>query len=335
MKKKRVLASLLVAGIITSMLGGTVMASETEEGHAGISQETVLNERWGKPTFVAGAGLDDEQVNQTLSIFDYHSLDDVLYLRATGEDLVKYLGYGSGDDASMISSVMVNRENEGKGIEVEILTPDNITSISEDQYKNPLVTAGITDATVKVAAIRKVTGESALSGVYKAFEENGEAVDPERAQLAQEELEVTTDVSVNLIEGVEDEDEIESLKAQLNQALTDIKLELAELKKQQDKQITKEDVEEAVNIALKKNELDSKLSEEDVAKLVSLAEKYDTVDGVLSQETLEQLKELSKGFQEKLSGLGEKASELAEEGANWFSRAWTSIKNFFSGLINK
>ena len=331
MKKKRILSALMVVGVLTSILGGTVMA---EEGHAGVSQEKTIDERWGKPTFVAGAGLDDEQVNQTLSLFDYHSLDDVLYLRATGEDLVKYLGYGSGDDSSMISSVMVNRENEGKGIEVEILTPDNITAISEDQYKNPLVTAGITDATVKVAAIRKVTGESALSGVYKAFEENGEVVDPERAQLAQEELETTTDVSSSLIEGIEDEDEIESLKAQLNQALVDIKQELADIKANQEKQITKEDVEEAVNNALAKNDLSDKLTDEDVAKLVALAEKYDSVDGVLSQETLDQLKEISKGFQEKLGGLGEKASELAEEGANWFQKAWVSIKGFFSGLFD-
>ena len=169
--------------------------------------------------------------------------DSVKMEKATGADLVKYLGYGSGDDSVMLSSVVVNREDQGKGINVNILTPQNITQITADQYKNPLVTAGITDATVKVASVVKVTGESALTGVYKAFESNGETVDPERAQLAQTELDTTSDVSQSVVNKANEQSQNQNLsdsekekadeayKAQLNQTLVDIKRNWLSLRK--------------------------------------------------------------------------------------------------------
>ena len=67
-----------------------------------------------------------------------------------------------------ISSVSVKKLPKGSGIKVEILTPENITSITQSQYTNAAITSGITDAEIKVASPTKVTGESALVGVYKA-----------------------------------------------------------------------------------------------------------------------------------------------------------------------
>ncbi len=49
------------------------------------------------------------------------------------------------------------------------------------------MTAGIQDADVTIASSEDVTGESALAGVDKAFEEQGEEVDSSRTQVAQEE----------------------------------------------------------------------------------------------------------------------------------------------------
>ncbi|MDU5335570.1 DUF1002 domain-containing protein [Enterococcus sp.] len=316
------------------------------------SEDGAINERWGKPTFVAGAGLNQTQLDETMNKLGI-TQDSVKMEKATGADLVKYLGYGSGDDSVMLSSVVVNREDQGKGINVKILTPENITQITADQYKNPLVTAGITDATVKVASVVKVTGESALTGVYKAFESNGETVDPERAQLAQTELDTTSDVSQSVVNKANEQSQNQNLsdsekekadeayKAQLNQTLVDIKKELADLKEKQGELATKDDVEKIVNDALEKNNLSQYVTKDDISKLVALAQQYQTTDGVLDKESIQQLDKISNDFKgtvnkvsDQLGKFGDSLKGTLEENQGFFANLWQQVKDFFSGLTN-
>ena len=308
---------ILLAGLGLSLGAGLI---GQEKAHA---EDSAINERWGKPTFVAGAGLNQQQLNETMDKLGINQ-ESVKMETATGADLVKYLGYGSGDDSVMLSSVVVNREDPGKGINVDILTPQNITQITADQYKNPLVTAGITDATVKVASVVKVTGESALTGVYKAFESNGETVNPERAQLAQTELDTTSDVSQSVVNKANEQSQNQNLsdnekekadeayKAQLNQTLVDIKKELAELKEKQGELATKEDVEKIVNDALAKNNLSQYVTKDDINKLVALAEKYQTTDGVLDKESIEQLDKISNDFKGTVNKISDQLGKFGD-----------------------
>lgn len=88
-----------------------------------------------------------------------------------GYDLDNYLNTGIyTSDAEMISSVAVVEEKKGSGIDLAITTPENITQVSRLQYENACLTAGITDVYVAVGSIKPVTGESALAGIYKAFD---------------------------------------------------------------------------------------------------------------------------------------------------------------------
>lgn len=341
----------IILASLTLSLG--VGSFQAVTAHATSSNsETVINERWGKPTFVAGAGLNQQQLNETMSVLGVNQ-DSVKTEQATGADLVKYLGYGSGDDSVMLSSVVVNREDPGKGINVKILTPENITQITADQYKNPLVTAGISDATVKVASVVKVTGESALTGVYKAFESNGEQVDPARAQLAQTELDTTNEVSQSIVNSANENKQQQDLsasdkekadkayKAQLNQTLVDIKKDLAELKEKQGELATKEDVQNIVNEALEKNNLSQYISQDDINKLVSLAEQYQTTDGVLDKESIEQLDKISSDFKDTVNSLSDQLGKFGdslkgtiEDNQGFFANLWQSIKDFFGNLGN-
>lgn len=341
---KYILLASLGLSLGAGLIGKTTAHADTDDG--------AINERWGKPTFVAGAGLNQQQLDETMNKLEVNQ-NSVKMETATGADLVKYLGYGSGDDSVMLSSVVVNREDQGKGINVDILTPQNITQITADQYKNPLVTAGITDATVKVASVVKVTGESALTGVYKAFESNGETVDPERAQLAQTELDTTSDVSQSVVNKANEQSQNQNLsdsekekadeayKAQLNQTLVDIKKDLADLKEKQGELATKEDVEKIVNEALEKNNLSQYVTKDDINQLVALAEKYQTTDGVLDKESIDQLDKISgdfKGTVNKLSDqLGQFGNSLKgtiENNQGFFATLWQQVKDFFSGLTN-
>ena len=57
------------------------------------------------------------------------------------------------------------------------------------------ITAGASDVLIDVASPIQVTGESALTGVYKALGDNGETVDTARTEVAQQELETVNEVA--------------------------------------------------------------------------------------------------------------------------------------------
>lgn len=305
-----------------------------------------VEEVWDKPMFVAGAGLSATQLNQTMSLLNITSTE-VDTETATAQDLINYLGYGSGDDSAMLSSVVVTKENSGSGINVNIVTPENITMITSEQYMNPLVTAGISDATIEVASVTQVTGESALTGVYKAFEAHGMTISADRAQLAQDELTTTADIANEITNEAANQDDSlnseeqdaanEAYQAQLNQALVDIKTELAELKEQQGENVSAEEVENIVNKALQDNNLSQYISADSINRLVTLAQQYLTTDGVLSEESLAQLQKISDSFQDTLGRIGDQFGSLTDalrDNQGFFQNLWQSVTDFFSNLFN-
>src|SRR5690625_5454661 len=90
----------------------------------------------------------------------------------------------------MYSSARITLENAGKGITINIITPENITEVSSDMYANALLTAGVEDATVDVVSPVKVSGHSALAGIYKVYDVEGVELDKVRMELADEELRI-------------------------------------------------------------------------------------------------------------------------------------------------
>ena len=178
---KKIFRPIIVATMLLGFVSQQVYAIDT----------TAINEKWGKPTVVYGGGLNDQQIKETSKLLGIKDESTVTTTKATGEDLVKYLGAGEANTSVMISSVMVQKRNKGEGVKVHIATPKNITLVTSEQYANAAITAGVADAEIEVAAVSKVTGESALTGVYKAFEANGVVLDEKRTAVAQKELELT------------------------------------------------------------------------------------------------------------------------------------------------
>lgn len=244
----------------------------------------VINERWGKPTFAYGETLNENQKESTMKLLGVKDKENINSIKVTYKDLVKYIGGDLSNPANMISSVLVTKENEGKGVEVEIKTPENITQITAEQYRNAALTAGVEDATILVGAIRPVTGESALTGVYKAFEANGETLDKERMEVAQDELDTVNEISQEnkAKEGFDTD--------KLDEAITDIKSSLGDIKNNQDKQPTLEDIRRVVEESLVKYDLDKVVTQDQMDKLISYFEKYANTDALTSEEVAKQLK---------------------------------------------
>lgn len=280
---------------------------------------SVIDEKWGKPTVVYGGGLTNDQIQSTRDLFDIKDTNNVYETSVDANDLYTYLGIAGGSTSSLISSVMVQKKDSGTGVKVKIITEDNITKITSNQYANAAITAGVSDVEIDVASVSKVTGESALTGVYKALEANGETLDLDRTQVAQDELETTNEIAEN------NADNSNFDSGRLDQAMVEIKKELAEIKQNQGSAATAEQVEQVVTDALKKFNLSDIISQDDINKLIEFAKKYQNTSAIDSQEVLKQLNKLSGSLKNQLSGLLDKA-----QSEGWFDKIINFIKSLFN-----
>lgn len=310
---KKIVRPIIVATMLLGLVSQQVYAIDT----------TAINEKWGKPTVVYGGGLNDQQIKETSKLLGIKDENTVTTTKATGEDLVKYLGAGEANTSVMISSVMVQKRNKGEGVKVHIATPKNITLVTSEQYANAAITAGVADAEIEVATVSKVTGESALTGVYKAFEANGVVLDGKRTAVAQQELELTNQIAQ------EQSKEKGFDAAKLDQAMIDIKKSLAEIKEKQGQVATKEDVERIVNEALKKYGLDKVISPTQVNNIIQFALSYQQTSAIDSKQVLEQLNSLSNTVKGKIGQLVDQANR---EG--WFDKIVTFFKEIFNAIFS-
>lgn len=321
--KTKIMKAFALATTAATVAFAGATGAQASEGTGGGIDTSVVNEAWGMPTYIYGAGLNEGQVQETADLLGIDNMDNVAATDVTGQDLVNYLGRGSGNDASMISSVLVQRENEGSGVDVLIETPENITLITEEQYTNAAITAGVEDVTIMVASHRPVTGESALTGVYKAFDVNGEELEQERLEVAQDELETTSDIAEDL-----DEDD----SARLDQAIVDIKRDLAELRDRTDELATREEIEEIINDALANNNIENVITQEQIDRLLNFFERYQQTGAIDSAQVLEQLDRLQEDIRGRLGDAWQRAEDSGwlDQVGNFFRQLWDAIIGIFN-----
>lgn len=282
----------------------------------GVSQPTFaatsINEKLGVPIVVLGGNLSEAQKEKVRELLDVKNDETIEEYTITGEDAAKYIN--GNPDARMFSSAKIVRQEEGKGLTINIVTPDNITEVTSEMYANALLTAGVENATVDVASPVKVSGHSALTGIYKAYDVQGVELDKERMELANEELGVATDLAKK--DGLSQE--------KVSELLTEIKKEIAE-----QNPATKEDVEKIVQEQL--NKLDISLSDADRQMLIDLFNKMRDLN-IDFDKVKNQLEDLTSTIKDKVDELG------LDEGfwnkvANFFAAFFESLSNFFKGLF--
>lgn len=195
------------------------------------------------------------------------------------------------------------------------MTPENITEVTNDMYANALLTAGVEDAQIEVASPVKVTGHSALTGIFKAYEVTGEKLDTDRLKVANEELDVATKLAEDA--GV-DQDKV-------SQLLTEIKQAIAE-----QNPATKEEVEQIVQEQLKN--LNIELSPEYKQMLIDLFDKIRSLD-INFDEVKSQLENLAGDIQKKLEDAGVDKGFL-QSVADFIKQIFQSIADFFKSLFS-
>lgn len=301
----------------------------------------VTEEAWTEAVTVYGAALESNPAlqNTTKELLGTADSDKVTYVHAA--DLGKYLNLQSSDDV-LKSSIRIKKLAQGSGLTLTIdQSKGKITKITEDTYKNALLTAGVTDADVKIAAAEDVTGESALAGVYKAFEAQGETINTNQTQAAQEELDTITTIN----EQNSNKDGFS--QEQLNKAIAEAKAEIAK----QGGNLNVDQIKNVVTEKINNNGLNNVLNDNQINLIVNVINNAQN-QGVFNKENADNLINSAKDYvndikssdafknaADKAKEAGTNLKDSLEEQGVWdkivaaFQSLFQAISNFFSSLF--
>ena len=302
------------------------------------SQNINAASEWDNAVTVYGAALESDTglQEQTADLLGASDSDIIDYVYS--EDVSQYVNQNY-DNSVLMSSIRIQQTSEGSGLNINIdESLGNITMISEETYQNALLTSGITDADVTIAAAQDVTGESALAGVYKAYAAQGEEIDPEKTQNAQDELDAISDIT-NENSNVEGFTQV-----QLNKVITEVKVEIIN---NFNGEVSEEQIRSILDEKLAENGLEGLLSQEQIDRLVEIFNSIKD-SGIFTGEEAQRLVDSSEdllnritssdSFQDAKDSASELGRDIADsEEVNSFMEAlrnfWDRIVEFFRGLF--
>ena len=300
--------------------------------HAATDVQKVIDETYVQPEYVLGSSLTENQKNQTLSKLGYDASKDTKDIKTMTPDIYsKIMNVANDASLQLYSSAKIQKLGDKSPLEVKIETPENITKVTQDMYRNAAVTLGVEHAKITVAAPIPVTGESALAGIYYSLEANGAKVPQANKDLAQEELKALSDINA------ESKDKSGYDANKLNAAMTDIKAGLAKAKESKGN-LTEEDVRKIVEDTLKNYKLDQVITGNQVNIIINFAlnlSKSDILNNADFTKTLHDLKQSivsQAGDSFKNINLNFDANKALEDGGNFFSSLWQAIVNFFKSF---
>lgn len=246
---------------------------------------------------------------------------EVIYITNSQEHqyLDSYLG-SSVIGSKSLSSVMLKKGAKGSGVNV---TTKNINYCTTGMYRNALLTAGIQDTEVIVAAPAQISGTAALIGAVKAYEKMEDtAISEASLSSALEEL-ITTGQIAEASKDVNG-DEIEKLIAYIKEKVANGELE------------TDADVRAAIEEG--KQKFDVYLSEEEIQKIVDLMKKLRGL-GLNSEYLISQAEKLYNKYGADIVNHADEAiSEAVSSAVNgaakgFFQSIKDSVKDFWNSLF--
>lgn len=259
----------------------------------------------GEQVVTLGKDLSPQQRQEMLDLFGVDE-QEVTILEVTNAEEREVLGdllspavIGS----RAISSAKITLAEKGHGLSVET---HNITWVSKSMYVNALLTAGVEDADVMVAAPFPVSGTAGLTGIIKAFEAATDGqLDEKRVAVANEEM-VT---QAQLGERLGDPEAAAELMARLKEALGNQTLSEEQLRNL------------IINVA---GDLNLQLTDSEIASLLSILQKLQQLDIDWNR-----LQQQWQQWQQQLEDFLQKNPEVK----NWFIRLLEAIRDFIQSLI--
>ena len=295
--------------------------------------QKVIDETYVKPDYVLGYSLDQSQIEQTLSLLNYDSSKDKEEWKTMTPEDSSIMNVANDDSLELYSSVKIQKLGKNKPLEVNIVTPQNITKVTADMYRNAAVTLGLEHAQITVASPIQVTGESALAGIYYSLEKNGAKVSQESKDLAQEELKTLSGIN-------EENAGKKNFDAdKLNVALTDIKTAVANAK-QNNQDLSKDDIRKIVEETLKNYKLDTTVTGDQINLIVNFAVNLSKSSVISSKSFTKTLSDLKDSIVDKAGdtfnniNLNFDTNAILKDSGNFFTNAWNAIAGFFGAIWN-
>ena len=206
-----------------------------------------------------GNDLTSEQYQMVLDLLGSDYANDT-FLPVTIEDERALLGHVVDADkigSRSLSSARITLLDEGSGISVET---HNINWVTPSMYSSALITAGVQNAKVVVAAPVEVSGTAALAGILKAYETaSSEEISDLARNIAGSEMVLTGELS----DAIGSEEAVELL-AMVKQAIADYDLDDYDTLRpyveqgayQLGVQLTEEQIDQVTNLGVKFAQLD-------------------------------------------------------------------------------
>lgn len=321
MKQKRIRIGKQVIGMAAAffLLFSSMGAAAQEDTALGeAAKESVQMQEAGevttpikkedRPYLSLGANLSEEQKYTVLQLLDINpeELSDYDMIYTTIDEEYQYLGdYLPAEKMGQkcLSSVLVVKREKGNGINI---TTKNISYCTIGMYKNALITAGISDADIIVAAPFPISGTGALVGVLKAYSVmTGEAISEKSMDTALNELVLTGD----LADSMGDSKQVEEFIAYLKQQVVELDLS------------SEGDIRNAIEKAEKEFEIT--LSEEEVQQIIDLLKKIGSLD-----LDVDALVNQAKDLYDRITEIG-KSSGFFDKVADFFRSIIDYIKGLF------
>lgn len=273
----------------------TAKATESQADNSALAKEQEKDANkyekvWKTPVVVYGAALSIDEISRTREMFGLGNVQALGETSVDSSDLYQYLG-STAADSDMISSVAVQKREKGYGVRVKIVTPQNITQITDAIYTNAAISAGVHDCQIMVASMRPVTGESALTGVYKAFKLKGENFDPKQMQASQAELKTVNAINQSHIANPNYN------PTSLDRAVLDTKLAIQSKAAKVGGKLASSEIAKLINENLNKYKIGNIVKPEQIEQLTQVFEGFQNTNALSSQVVREQLEILGNKLQ--------------------------------------
>ena len=340
---KKIISLLLSVSLIIALaipVSATQVITFDEDGNGKVTEPTTSDAVEVKPSeastitgnayLALGSDLTQNQLNTVLSLMGISAADmtnyNVVYVTNAEEHehLDQYIP-SSLIGTKSLTSVLVKPAEKGHGV---VVTTKNVNYCTTNMYRNALITAGVEDADIIVAAPTQISGTAGLIGALKAYEQmSGKDVSDKALDTALNELVTTGEISDSVGSTTEAEELISYIKAQI--AANDLN--------------TEEEIEAAVRKGMK--DLNVTLSEDEIRSTVSLMMKIKAM-GIDFNVLAEQADDIYAKYKTQIDngtfnindvkiedlGLGKL---IGKSVGGFFKDVGDSVKDFFGGLFKK
>lgn len=300
-----------------------------------VPQIVCADDAWTQPVATLGSSLTTDQKNGTLSTLQNAAgVSNATQLTVNGATLVKYLnpsGSSFTESSGVWSSALVQKTNNG-GINVTIVPyngTNNITTITADQYRNAALTAGVSNANLYITSAVKIDGSGALAGVYAAFAQNGENLNNQQINAAQQEVNTLSSITQanKGKDGYTDK--------QLNNAVAGAKQQMASQSNNGQQTLSQNQIGNIVDSQLKQNNLTTIINNNQRQLIINLLVNVQKAGSLKNTDFKAQAGKLADSIQNSAKGLFDKlnSSLNTQENRNFLQKIWDGIVSFFSGIV--